>query len=83
MSYDKLLCIYSQSRELIKRYYRYLFSVDAFEALFSTALDNPKSFLAVAIETTELFQITTADLAAQIAVKKANATQSAENYLDG
>ncbi|MEH2070261.1 MAG: hypothetical protein V7K47_19230 [Nostoc sp.] len=57
--------------------------MDALEALFGTAPDNPKSFLAVAIETTELFQITIADLAAQIAVRKANATQSAENYLDG
>lgn len=47
----------------VKRHRRYLFSVDALEALFGAVLDNPKSFLAVAIEATELSQITIADLA--------------------
>ncbi|MEH2358188.1 hypothetical protein [Nostoc sp.] len=50
----------------VKRHYRYLFSVEALEALFGATPDNPKSFLAVAIEATELSQITIADLAAQM-----------------
>ncbi|MFL9449652.1 hypothetical protein AB0758_00680 [Tolypothrix bouteillei VB521301_2] len=40
------------------KHHRYLFNTRSGEALFGAAIDNPKSFLAVAIEPTELFQIT-------------------------
>ncbi|GAA6619529.1 NHLP bacteriocin export ABC transporter permease/ATPase subunit [Scytonema sp. NUACC26] len=70
------------AERVVARHRRYLFSARAGEALFGAAIDNPKSFLAVAIEPTELFQITIADLAAQIAAGEASATAFAENWVN-
>ncbi|NJM71571.1 MAG: NHLP bacteriocin export ABC transporter permease/ATPase subunit [Scytonema sp. RU_4_4] len=63
---------------------RYLFSVGAKEALFGTATNHPKSFtfLAVAIEVTELSQISIADLVAQVASGEASATGFIESWIN-
>ncbi|KAF3887868.1 MULTISPECIES: NHLP bacteriocin export ABC transporter permease/ATPase subunit [Nostocales] len=64
------------------KHHRYLFNTRSGEALFGAAIDNPKSFLAVAIEPTELFQITITDLAAQIALGKASTIALVENWVN-
>ena len=52
---------------------QYLFDVGAGEALFGAALGEEWGLLAVAIEPTELYQINTADLVAQVTVGEENA----------
>ncbi len=62
----------------------YLFSVGAGEALFGAAVDNQKSLglAAIAIEATELYQISITDLAAQVAAGEASAIALLEGWVN-
>ncbi|BAZ26271.1 cyclic nucleotide-regulated ABC bacteriocin/lantibiotic exporter [Kalymmatonema gypsitolerans NIES-4073] len=62
----------------------YLFSVGALEALFGAAVDNQKSLglAAIAIEATELSQISITDLAAQVAAGEASAIALLEGWVN-
>ena len=70
------------AQRLVATHRRYLFSVNSGEALFGAAADLTKSFLAVAIEATELSQITIADLAAQIPGGSTEATAHIEGWVN-
>ncbi len=87
MPFSDTLCVkplaHRHTEVAANEHRRYLFSVGTFEALFGAATNNPESLIvAVAIEATELSQISIADFVSLVATGEAEAIALVEVWIN-